>query len=158
MRVRTAAVVASRVLAIYVAFTSIIFAGELIKAIIERQPAGAIAEPALPAAVALTLALVLWFAAPAVAARLAREPLGDDDPPARAREIALIAFTVAGLYIAAQALPLAVHALARIALAEGTARDVTADLVSAAARTGIGVTLALLAPLLSRRLFPASPR
>lgn len=154
MRLRTAAHIASRVLAIYVAFTSIIFSGELIHALIEREPAGIVAESALPAGVSLLLAAALWFGAPAIARRLTDDaPDQDAGSPVTARAIATIAFAVAGFYIAAQALPLAVHALIRLTVGEGTGRDIAADLASAIARTGIGLALARAASPLARRLF-----
>ncbi|HEX9697631.1 MAG TPA: hypothetical protein VGB64_15115 [Actinomycetota bacterium] len=162
MRTRTAGMIASRVLAIYIAFTSIIFSGELIHALIEGRPAGVVAESALPAGVALGLALLLWVAAPAVADRLAGSAsggAGEEDSPARAADIAAIAFTVAGLFIAAQALPLVAHALTRLAIGEGTGRDIAADLASAIARTTIGAALAATARSLAKRLFaPESTR
>lgn len=153
MRIRTAGLIASRVLAVYVGFTAIIFAGKLVHSVFEARPAGEIAESLLPASIALTLAAVLWFRAAAVADRIAAGSDDDDTGTVGARDAATIAFAVAGLFIASQAIPLAVHGIVR--LAGGAAGlDAAADLVSALIRAAIGAGVAAAAPAIARRMFP----
>lgn len=156
MRIRTAGLIASRVLAIYVGFTAVIFVGQLVHAIYESRPGGEIAESLIPAAIALSLAGVLWFSAPAVAARLAAGAAEETEQaaPARASDLATIAFAVAGLFIASQAIPLAVHAIVRVIAGASEQRDAAADLLSALVRAALGGGVAAAAPAIGRRMFP----
>lgn len=158
MRLRSAALIASRILAIYVGFHAVIYAGDLTHDLIRAEPFAQTARSLVPLLGLLALAAVLWLLAPRVAKALAAgtadEPAGS---PATAAEIATIAFVVAGLYIASQALPLLAHAAGRLAAGLGSRRDIAVDAGAAVVRLCIGVALAGGARPLSARLFRGRP-
>lgn len=161
MRLRNAALLASKILAVYVGFHAVVYAGDVAHALIRHDPVAEVARSVVPLVAVLALATVLWVAAPWVAGRLAAGTTATPDGagPATAAEIAAIAFAVAGLYIASQALPLIAHGLGRLATGTGSGRDVAADLASAVVRLGIGAGVGLGAGRLAARMVgPRPPR
>lgn len=146
--------IASRVLAIYVGFHAVIYSGEVGRDLFNADVR---ASSLVPAALLVGLAGVLWFGAPMVARAMTKGVRDERPGPASARDLAHIAFAVAGLVIGAQALPLAAHVAARAASGDFT-RDAFADLAAALARIGLGAGIVVLSRRAASALFGGDRR
>jgi len=147
MRVRSAALLASRIVAIYIGFHAVIYSGEFAHDLIRRRPVAVLARSFAPLTALLALAAILWILAPRVAAALLRgsapaegEPDAESagEGPLRARDAGTIAFAVSGLFIAAQAAPLLAATVQRFVGGVWN-RDATGDVLALGTRVLIGV-------------------
>ncbi|HEX9696542.1 MAG TPA: hypothetical protein VGB64_09560 [Actinomycetota bacterium] len=149
MRIRSAALLASRIVAIYIGFHAVIYSGEFAHDLIRRRSVAVLARSFAPLTALLALAAILWILAPRVAAALLRgsapaDANGEPDAesagegPLRARDAGTIAFAVSGLFIAAQAAPLLAATVQRFVGGVWN-RDATGDVLALGTRVLIGV-------------------
>jgi hypothetical protein len=139
MRLRNAALVASRILAIYIGFHALIYAGEFAHDLIRMRPLAVLARSVAPICGFMLVAGALWWKAPRIADAMMRgapEP-DEGEPAATGRELGAIAFGVAGLLIAAQATPLLASTIQRL-VGGVWSTDATGDVLAAATRIVIG--------------------
>ncbi len=153
MRNRSAALLASRLVAIYLGFPALIYSGELGHDLIRGREPAVLARSFFPIVFLLGLAAVMWILAPRVADAFLRDPKAPPDQHAgqetlQARDVGAIAFAVAGLIIATQATPLLASTVQRL-VGRVWNRDATTDLVAAITRIAIGAVVFLKARVLA---------
>lgn len=145
MNATVAALLATRIIAIYVAFHAIIYGGEFAHDLLRARPVAVLARSFVPVGALVVLAAGFWMLAPRVARALIRDPgavSATEQPqaPPDANAIGAIAFGALGLFIASQAAPLFASTIQRLVGGVWNG-DATGDVIAATVRIALGIAI-----------------